>query len=139
MHDVKDTILKAYDAYDWLRRPLSGSFFWINLMMVWDVIIITALQPYLSLEGTIFSIVQLPGYGFSIVPFLATQLRGKMTPRCFLAPSPAASARANCSEPMGPEYFVTIPSVLSAHSVYAIEAANHSCTASILTSLAAYM
>ncbi len=28
--------------------PWSGPFFWINLMMVWDVILIDALQPYLS-------------------------------------------------------------------------------------------
>ncbi len=27
VHDANDTILKAYDAHDWLRRALSGPFF----------------------------------------------------------------------------------------------------------------
>ncbi len=34
VHEVRDNICKSYDAYDWLRRPLSGWFFlYIRLMV----------------------------------------------------------------------------------------------------------
>ena len=38
-------VLLVWGGYD---LAASGPFFWINLMMVLDVIFITALQPYLS-------------------------------------------------------------------------------------------
>ena len=57
VHDVKDTIFRAYDGLR-LVTTFRGRdrFFWINLMMVRDVILFDALHPYLSQNAHVFEV-----------------------------------------------------------------------------------